>query len=175
MHLYGSPSGQSGAIGPAQGCIIMARKKEPKINAAQAKLERAEDCFVLAKSQHEQAQRQNEGTSRQIDNAVAQEEIAALQHRYADLLESKAKWIEDLGHSLEADAAKINGKTQQRYRLSSRPLLFQAQFPHRPIAPFSGDAIWSLYGASRMPVQKGRYSLFGESALSTEAAARIVS
>jgi len=89
----------------------MAAEKEPKVIAAEAKLEKAEDCFVLAKSHHEQAELQHQGASRQIVNAAAQENIASLQHRNADTLEAKAKALKNQGHSLQAEAAKINGKT----------------------------------------------------------------
>jgi SMC interacting uncharacterized protein involved in chromosome segregation len=57
-----------------------------------------------------QAENQHEGASRQLANAAAQQDIAANQHRNADKLESKAKTLENLGRSLEADAVKIAGK-----------------------------------------------------------------
>ena len=88
----------------------MQNEKEPTSLATKALLDRAEDCFALAKSHHVQAEKQHEGASRQLANAAAQEGIAANQHQNADKLESKAKALERLWHSLEADAVKIAGR-----------------------------------------------------------------
>jgi hypothetical protein len=85
---------------------IMSREKEPKAIASKKMLDRAEDCFAIAQSQHLEAESQHENASRQIVNAAHQQDIAAKQHRNADKLESNSESLEDLGHSLEADAVK---------------------------------------------------------------------
>jgi hypothetical protein len=88
----------------------MQSEKGPTVIATRALLDKAEDCFVLAKSHRVQAEMRHDVASRQLINAAAQQEIATRQHRNADNLELKDKKLEDLGHSLKADAAKINGK-----------------------------------------------------------------
>ena len=89
----------------------MSGEKEPTVIATKALLDRADDCFDLAKSHHAQAESEHEGAARQLANASVQEIIATNQHRNADQLEAKANMLEGLGRSLAADAAEINKKS----------------------------------------------------------------
>ena len=91
-------------------CNIMQKENGSTEIATKALLERAEDCFELAKSHHVQAESQHENASRQLMNADAQREIAVKQHFNADTLEKKAKSLQKLGNALEADASKNDEK-----------------------------------------------------------------
>ena len=66
--------------------------------AAEALLDKAEDCFELAKTQQDGADRQHE--------------IAARQRASADKQTENANRLVRLGHALEADAANLHGETQ---------------------------------------------------------------
>jgi hypothetical protein len=66
--------------------------------SAKALLDKAEDCFGLAKTQHEIADKQHE--------------IAASQHSSADNLDTSADKLAALGHALEADAVELKGETE---------------------------------------------------------------
>jgi hypothetical protein len=61
-------------------------------------LKKADDCFGLAKTQH--------------DIADKQHEIAARQHSNADQLDTSADKLDELGRSLEAEAVEIKGVTE---------------------------------------------------------------
>lgn len=84
--------------------------------SAQALLERAADCFDLAKTQHKAAATQHDIASKQIEcaekqhtNADKQEEIGTRQHEGADRLDETANELNALGHALTKDAVEIKG------------------------------------------------------------------
>jgi len=81
-------------------------------------LDKAGDCFELARKQHEAAEIQHANADRQLDNAdkhhanaTEQEAIAAKQHERASVIATAADKLQSLGHSLEADAVKITSNT----------------------------------------------------------------
>jgi predicted ATP-dependent serine protease len=78
--------------------------------AAEAPLERADDCFDLASTQHDMPEQQQIAT-RQQQNAKLQQDIATRQHIEADKLSTKADKLDALGNGLVADAAEIKGET----------------------------------------------------------------
>jgi hypothetical protein len=59
--------------------------------SAEKLVEKAADCFDLAKTQHD---------------------IADEQHTSADNLDTSADHLDKLGHALEADAAQLRGETK---------------------------------------------------------------
>jgi hypothetical protein len=80
--------------------------------AAEALLEKAADCFDLAKTQQNLADEQHEVAAIQHENADEQHEIAAKNDRNADQLDASADKLDTLGRSLEADAVEIIGNTE---------------------------------------------------------------
>jgi|SRR5579863_3279409 len=80
--------------------------------SAEALLEKAADCFDLAKVQQNLADKQHESASIQHENADQQHEIAAEQDSNADKLDVNADKLDSLGHALEADAVEIMGDTE---------------------------------------------------------------
>jgi hypothetical protein len=59
--------------------------------SAEKLMEKAGDCFDIAKTQHD---------------------IADKQHKSADKLDTSANELDTLGHALEADADQLKGKTK---------------------------------------------------------------
>jgi hypothetical protein len=80
--------------------------------SAEALLEKAADCFDLAKTQQDLADKQHEIAAIQHENADQQHEIAARQDSSADKLEVNADRLDALGHALEANAVEIMGDTE---------------------------------------------------------------
>jgi hypothetical protein len=80
--------------------------------SVKALLDKADDCFDLAKTQHNLAEKQHESAALQQENADKQQAIAAQQHSDADKLDTKADKLDALGHELEANAVEIKGETQ---------------------------------------------------------------
>jgi predicted phage gp36 major capsid-like protein len=98
--------------------------------SAEALLDRAADCFDLAKIQHTQAEHQHEIALLQQQNADKQHAIAARQHCDADQLDTKADKLDALACALEANAVEIMGDTAIVQRgveadpaISCRPVL----------------------------------------------------
>lgn len=91
--------------------VTMHIDKKVVEKAAQTLLAKAEQCFELAKSEHELETNLHEVAARQIDNADKQKEIAAKQHRSADRLAATANNLENLGQALEASAVEVIGDT----------------------------------------------------------------
>jgi hypothetical protein len=73
-------------------------EKAVRDKEANALLEKAADCFDLAKTQQAAAD--------------AQHDIAARQHKGADGLVVSAKKLDALGHALTDDAVEIKGVTE---------------------------------------------------------------
>jgi len=89
--------------------------------SAETLLEKAGDCFELAKVQQDLADKQHESAAIQHENADQQHEIAAEQDSNADKLDVNADKLDSLGHALEADAAEIMGNTEVVQRGKNRP------------------------------------------------------
>jgi hypothetical protein len=114
-------------------------------------LKRAEDCFELAKTQHDAADLQHSIAARQLNNAGKQhdiaarqfdnvdnqhanagiqEEIAAKQHESADQLDVSAMKLRALGRALVDDAAEVTGETELVERGKGEQLL-NPSYPRR--------------------------------------------
>jgi hypothetical protein len=79
-------------------------------------MEKAEDCFDLAKTQHGIADQQHE--------------IAARQHKNADKLDASARKLDAVGHALEVDAVEITGKDEMVVGRTSPRLLDGTKASH---------------------------------------------
>ena len=111
----------------------MRNEKLLRDKSAEAVVKRAEDCFDLAKTQHDAADLQHSIASRQLNNADkqhdiasqqldkadkqhanadTQQEIAATQHESADGLEASAGKLKALGNALIDEAVAIKAETQ---------------------------------------------------------------
>jgi diguanylate cyclase (GGDEF)-like protein len=105
----------------APGREVVAKMQIEKIvleKSAEALLEKAEDCFDLAKSEQTLADKHHEVAATQHENADQQHELAAEQNSNADNLEAVAVKLEahadkldTMGHALEAKAVEIKGDT----------------------------------------------------------------
>ena len=85
---------------------------------ADAILAKAEECFDLAKTQHEAADVQHQIAARLDDiakrqhlNADAQHEVATAQRKTADYLDASANELDVLGRAITADAVEAANAT----------------------------------------------------------------
>jgi len=86
--------------------------------SARIVLEKAEDCFVLAKCEQSLADQGGEIAAKQHENADLHRELAVEQNgnadkleAHADKLEAHADKLDAMGHALEAKAIEIMGDT----------------------------------------------------------------
>jgi hypothetical protein len=87
--------------------------------SAITQLEKAEECFDLARIQHEAADAQHEMAAEQLDNAQRQyanadqqKDTATKQHANAKLLAANADKLDELGHMLNDNALEIKGEAE---------------------------------------------------------------
>jgi c-di-GMP-binding flagellar brake protein YcgR len=80
-------------------------------NSTDALLEKAEQCRVIAKAQHEMAEAQHESATLQSENAERQKVIATQQHSAATELDVKATKLATLGDALVDKAVEVHGWT----------------------------------------------------------------
>jgi hypothetical protein len=87
--------------------------------SAITQLEKAEECFGLAKIQHEAADAQHEMAAEQLDNAQRQyanaekqKDTATKQHANAEKLAANADKLDELGHMLNENALEIKGEAE---------------------------------------------------------------
>jgi predicted ribosome quality control (RQC) complex YloA/Tae2 family protein len=83
--------------------------------SAEKLMEKAGDCFDIAKTQHD---------------------IADKQHKSADKLDTSANELDTLGHALEADADQLKGKTKiVSARKDTELEAVSVSVPPNPLAP----------------------------------------
>jgi hypothetical protein len=91
-------------------------------------LTKAEECFDLAKAQHEAADAQHDIAAQQLDNAAIQQasanrqrEIGIKQQESAERLHADAEKLDALGHALNDGALEIKGEAELAIGRNSPP------------------------------------------------------
>lgn len=82
-------------------------------DSADKLLRKAENCFDLAKTQHQAAEVGHDIAARQLDTAARQKQVGLRQHENADKLDTNADKLVALGHALETDAVDLKGEAEE--------------------------------------------------------------